>query len=78
MIAEFTEEKSSMPECFCTECGAALAQDDIGATKKLVNRGETEYRCIPCLAKHFKVTEEKLREKIEEWRAYGCSLFPPK
>ena len=67
-----------MPEAYCTECGAVLVDDDIGATKKLVDRGATAYRCVPCLAKHFRVEEAKLREKIEEWRAYGCSLFPPK
>ena len=67
-----------MPDNRCTVCGAVLTQDDVGATRKLINRGATEYQCVPCLAKHFHVGEEKLREKIEEWRAYGCSLFPSK
>lgn len=65
-----------MPEC--TECGKALTQDEIGATRKLINRGVTEYCCIPCLAKRFEVPEELLFKKIEEWRSYGCSLFPQK
>ena len=62
----------------CTECGKALTPDEIGATRKLINRAATEYRCIPCLARRFEVPEELLRKKIEEWRAYGCSLFPQK
>ncbi|PKM62605.1 MAG: hypothetical protein CVU97_04425 [Firmicutes bacterium HGW-Firmicutes-21] len=59
----------------CIKCGDILVNDDIGATKKLINRGSTEFLCIPCLAKHFNVTEELIRRKIEEYRAYGCSLF---
>jgi len=34
--------------------------------------------CVACLAKHFGATEEKLRRLIEEYRAYGCTLFAPK
>ena len=65
-----------MPECIC--CGAHLTRNDIGATKKLVNRGAEEFLCIPCLAKKFKVTEERMWQKIEEFRDWGCTLFPPK
>lgn len=60
----------------CLQCGATLSQDDIGCTRKLINRGATEWFCVPCLAKRFGVAEPLLREKIEEWRAYGCMLFP--
>ncbi len=64
-----------MPECL--DCGRVLTPDDIGATRKLVNRASTAYRCVPCLAKRFGVSEALLRGKIEEWRSYGCTLFPP-
>ena len=59
----------------CLDCGAVLSPDDIGATKKLINRGAVEFFCLPCLAKRFGVSEEKLREKIEYWRSTGCLLF---
>lgn len=59
----------------CIKCGALLENDDIGATKKLINRGATEFMCVPCLALHFNVSEELIRKKIDEYRAYGCSLF---
>lgn len=62
----------------CIRCGKNLDADDIGCHKKLVNRGATEFMCVCCLAKHFGATEEKLRTLIEEYRAYGCTLFPPK
>jgi len=59
----------------CIKCNRALCGDDIGATKKLINRGSTEFMCISCLAKKYGVTEERIKEKIEEWRASGCALF---
>ena len=62
----------------CIRCGKALDADDIGCHKKLVNRGATEFMCVSCLAGHFGSTEEKLRILIEEYRAYGCTLFAKK
>lgn len=62
----------------CIKCGAQLTPDDIGATKKLINRGSTEFLCIKCLADKFGVTEERIREKIEYWRETGCMLFAAK
>lgn len=59
----------------CKVCGKELKNDDIGATKKLINRGETEYLCITCLAKRFNVTEEMINQKIDAWRRMGCALF---
>lgn len=59
----------------CTKCGADISSDDIGATKKLINRGATEFLCIPCLAEKFGVSVEKIHEKIEYWRESGCLLF---
>jgi len=59
----------------CIKCGAKLSGDDIGITKKLINRGATEFMCIHCIAAYFDVSEELVRKKIEEYRAYGCSLF---
>ena len=65
-----------MPECIV--CGKSVTPDEMGATRKLINRGATEYLCIPCLSKRFEVTEALLLQKIEEWRSYGCMLFPQK
>ncbi len=62
----------------CAVCGGVITPDDAGATKKLINRGTTEFLCVPCLAKKFGVSEEKLREKIEFWRESGCLLFVQK
>ena len=59
----------------CIHCGAPLTSDEIGLTKKLVNRGATSFYCIHCLAEEFSVSEELLREKIVQFRAMGCTLF---
>lgn len=59
----------------CLSCGAPLTGDDIGAHKKLINRGATAFLCIPCLAKHFKVEEKLIRDKIVQFKKDGCTLF---
>lgn len=62
----------------CKTCGREVTGDEIGLTKKLVNRAATEYRCIDCLAAYFRVAPDLLREKIEQYRAMGCTLFSEK
>ncbi len=61
----------------CVSCGAALTLDETGLTRKLINRGADRFLCLSCLARRFDVTEETLREKIAQFRAMGCTLFPP-
>ncbi len=64
-----------MPEPKCDRCGRPLSRDEIGLTKKLINRGATRFFCLSCLAEHFEVTEEDLKRKIREFREMGCTLF---
>ncbi len=59
----------------CIKCFKELSNDEIGLTKKLINRGATEFMCIDCLADKFKVTPERLQEKIKEFKEHGCLLF---
>lgn len=59
----------------CVRCGAALKKDDVAMTRKMVNRGAKEFYCLACLAEHFELTEDFLREKIKEFKAMGCTLF---
>ncbi len=59
----------------CIKCGKILNGDEIGLTKKIINRGATEYMCIHCLAKKFKVSEELLEQKIQDFKKQGCLLF---
>ena len=59
----------------CARCGAVLEKDDIALTRKMVNRGAETFFCVSCLAGHFELTEEILRNKIKEFKAMGCTLF---
>lgn len=59
----------------CKACGAEVNRDEIGLTKKLINRGATEFLCLSCLAKKFDMTEEECRTLIDHFREAGCHLF---
>lgn len=66
---------NSSPDPVCSQCGRPLVPDEIGLTKKMINRGMDHYFCLSCLARHFDVSEEMLRQKIIEFREMGCTLF---
>ena len=59
----------------CRHCQRPLTKDEVALTRKLVNRGATEFYCITCLARHYEVTEETLWERAEYWKKNGCTLF---
>jgi uncharacterized protein YlaI len=61
----------------CLLCNKTISFDEAGLTKKLINRDATQFLCMSCLAKKFDVSEERLKEKIEEYRQAGCRLFLP-
>jgi len=69
------DQKSGSGRCFCVACGAPLEPDEIALTKKMINRGAREFFCLPCLAAHFDVPQEALRQKIIQFREMGCTLF---
>ena len=59
----------------CRKCGRKLIPVEVGATRKFINRGATEFLCLTCLAEEFRVTEELLLERIEYFKKQGCTLF---
>ena len=59
----------------CKKCGKELSGNDIGLTKKLINRGSTEFLCINCIAEKFDCSKELLEEKKKQFKAAGCTLF---
>jgi len=60
---------------FCRQCGRVLEPDEIALTRKMINRGANSFFCLFCLARHFDVSEDDLRNKIREFREMGCTLF---
>ena len=59
----------------CKKCERPLEPIEIALTKKLINRASTEYMCLTCLSDFFKVSEQLLLDKAEEFRKQGCGLF---
>lgn len=60
----------------CYVCGKSpLSKDEVGLTKKLINKKSPVFYCIPCLAEYLEVTPEELLDKIEEFKNEGCTLF---
>ena len=60
----------------CYVCGKTpLTKDEIGLTKKLIDKKTTKFYCLSCLAESFEVDVDELLAKIEEFKNEGCTLF---
>ena len=59
----------------CIRCSKMLTYNDVGAYKKFINRGSTEFMCKSCLADELNVSEELIDKKIEHFKKQGCTLF---
>ena len=59
----------------CIRCGKELNSIDIGAYKKFINRGSTEFMCKSCLADDLNVAEELIDKKILCFNKQVCTLF---
>ena len=60
----------------CYVCGKTpLSKDEVGITKKLIDKKTKTFYCLSCLAEQLEVSEEELLAKIEEFKEEGCTLF---
>lgn len=59
----------------CFKCGKTLTPNEIGAHKKFINRGATEFLCINCLARRLDLDPAIIERKIEQFKKQGCTLF---
>ena len=64
-----------MKEELCSKCCKVITKDEKGLNKKLISKRTKEFLCITCLANYLETTEEELKEKIEEFKEEGCTLF---
>jgi len=65
-----------MEDKVCYVCGKEnLSKNEIGLTKKLLNRNAKRFYCIDCLAEYLEVDTEFLLARIEEFKEQGCILF---
>ncbi|MDR2761842.1 MAG: hypothetical protein LBB88_04500 [Planctomycetaceae bacterium] len=61
----------------CRFCEAQIDKDTKALNKKLINRNQPDEAlvCLKCMAETLDCTVEDLRDKIEEYKYSGCSLF---
>lgn len=59
----------------CYVCGKDISKNEVGLTKKLINKNAKDFYCLSCLTEYLEVTEEELKDKIEEFKDEGCTLF---
>ncbi len=64
-------------ECvYCVSCGKRnLIKNEIGINKKLLGENVEKYYCMDCLADYLEVSIDDIKEKIEEFKEEGCTLF---
>ena len=59
----------------CCECGKSLRKDEIAITRKLIDVDTEEFYCLDCLAEYLGCSVQDLKEKIQEFKEQGCTLF---
>ena len=59
----------------CCDCGKRLKKDEIALTRKLVDMDAEEFYCMACLSEFIGCTVQDLKEKIQEFKEQGCTLF---
>lgn len=65
-----------MEKKICYMCGKeALSKNEVGLTKKLLDKDSKRFYCFDCLAEYLEVDAEFLLAKVEEFKLQGCTLF---
>ena len=59
----------------CCDCGKRLKKDEIALTRKLVDMDAEEFYCMDCLSEFIGCAVQDLKEKIQEFKEQGCTLF---
>lgn len=62
----------------CLECCKILTGDEIAIYRRLINPTAQSFLCKECQAAYFGCSTELIDEKIRQFRARGCFLFPEK
>ena len=53
----------------------ALSKNEIGLTKKLLDKDSKRFYCLDCLAEHLEVDTEFLLDRVDEFKEQGCIFF---
>ncbi len=64
-----------MKKIYCEVCGSLLSKDEIALNKKLISKDTKQFMCLECLANFLDTSVDVLKEKIDEFKEEGCTLF---
>ena len=70
-------KKGTRRSAKCRFCGETIDKDTTALNKKLISRTIPDdlMVCLQCMAATLGCTAEDLRDKIEEYKNEGCTLF---
>ena len=72
----FNKQGNCVSKKRCYICGKeSLSINEIGLTKKLLDRDSRHFYCLVCLAEHLEVDTEFLLDRVEEYKEQGCIFF---
>jgi len=59
----------------CSDCKEPLKKDEIALSKKLIDVDTEDLYCLNCLSEVIGCTVDDLKDKIQEFKEQGCTLF---
>ena len=60
----------------CYVCEKPITtKNEIGLTKKLLDKNAKLFYCFDCLANYLDVTVDELHAKVNEFKEQGCEMF---
>ena len=59
----------------CSDCSQMLKKDEIALSKKLFGKDITTLYCLNCIAGIIDCEVSDLKDKIQEFKEQGCTLF---
>lgn len=59
----------------CINCSKKLVKDETALCKKMLGKSTKQFLCLDCLSEYLNTDQEILRQKIEQFKEDGCTLF---
>lgn len=59
----------------CVNCSQDLSKDEVALSKKLLGKNTKQFLCLNCLSEYLNTDQDILKEKIEQFKEEGCTLF---
>ena len=59
----------------CIDCLKELTKDETALSKKMLGKNTKQFLCLDCLSVYLNTDKDILKEKIEQFKEEGCTLF---